>query len=88
MLALESGSGFLCCKPLVLGHQLVAAFAPGGIEGDAADGAYLLALRFIEMAHALGAFIGIDFVDFRAHIDCVIRALGLADVAVDAFVGD
>jgi hypothetical protein len=48
----------------------------------------LLALRFVEMADAFGALVRVDFVDFRAHVDRVVRALGLAYVAIDAVVGN
>jgi hypothetical protein len=40
------------------------------------------------MAHAFGAFVRVDFVDLGAHVDRIVRALGLAHVAVDSFVGD
>jgi hypothetical protein len=40
------------------------------------------------MAHALGAFRGVDFVNFFAHVNGLIGALGLAHIAVDAFVSD
>jgi hypothetical protein len=40
------------------------------------------------VAHALGAFIGIDFVDFFTLRDGVVGALGFAYVAVDAFIGN
>ena len=40
------------------------------------------------MAHALGAFVRIDLVNLDAHEDRVVRALGLAHVAIDAFIGN
>jgi hypothetical protein len=40
------------------------------------------------MAYALGAFVRVDFVDFLSEIDRIVRALGFAHIAVDAFVGD
>jgi hypothetical protein len=40
------------------------------------------------MAHALGALGRVDFVDFFAQINRLVRALRLAHIAVDAFVGD
>jgi hypothetical protein len=40
------------------------------------------------MADAFGAQVGVDFVDFFALGNRRIRALGFADVAVDAVVGD
>src|SRR4051812_21372862 len=59
-----------------------------GVGRNARDGAYLDALRLIEVPHAFGALMRINLVDLRAHVDCVIRALRLAHIAVDAFVGD
>jgi len=40
------------------------------------------------MADALGAFAGVDLVDFDAHVDRLIRALRLTHIAVDAVVSD
>src|ERR1700757_1844405 len=58
------------------------------IDRDAVDRADLHALRLIEVADALGALAGIYHVDLQALRDRAVRALRLADVAVDAFVGD
>ena len=46
------------------------------------------ALGLVVMADALGAPRRVDDVDLLAHRDRLVRALGLADVAVDALVGD
>tara|TARA_Y100001936_G_scaffold254168_1_gene326225 strand:- start:1437 stop:1778 length:342 start_codon:yes stop_codon:yes gene_type:complete len=73
---------------LVFGEELFFSFDVVGVEGNAVYGADLLALGFVEVADAFGAAGGIDFVDFLAHIDRFVRALWLAYVAVDAFVGD
>jgi hypothetical protein len=59
-----------------------------GILGDAIHGADRHALRLIVVTHALGALVGVDFVDFLALVDGSVRALGLTHVTVDAFVGD
>jgi hypothetical protein len=40
------------------------------------------------MAHAFGAFGRLDHIDLGAHGDGGVGAFGLADIAVDAFVGD
>jgi hypothetical protein len=77
-----------CLQPLVLGLQLLVAFLMGRIKRDASDRTHLLALRLVEMADALRAFIGVDLVDQRAHENGLVRALGFADVAIDAIVGD
>jgi hypothetical protein len=59
-----------------------------GILRYAGDRADLHALRFVEVADALGALGRVDLVDLDAHEDGVVRALRLADIAIDAFVGD
>jgi hypothetical protein len=59
-----------------------------GIERDAIHRAHFDALRLVEMTDAFGAAPEVDHVDLRAHGDRVVRALGLAHVAVDALVGD
>ena len=59
-----------------------------GVQRDAVHGADLAALRFVKVAHAFGAFVGVDFVDLRAGRDGAVGAFGLAYVAVDAFVRD
>ncbi len=46
------------------------------------------ALRRLEMTDTFGTFVGINLVDFDAHEDRAVRALGLADVAIDALVGN
>ena len=45
-------------------------------------------LRLIKMADAFGAFIRVNLINVFAHVDGLIRALGLTHVAVDAFVSD
>jgi hypothetical protein len=58
------------------------------VDGDACHWADLDTLRLVKMPDTLGAFGGVNFVNFLAQIDRLIRALGLAHIAVDAFVGD
>ena len=58
------------------------------IDRDARHRADLHALRFVKMADAFGAFFGVDLIDLLAQINRFVRAFGLADVAVDALVGD
>ena len=58
------------------------------IHRNALDRAHLHALRLIEVAHALGALGGIDLVDLRSERNRLVGALRLADIAVDALVGD
>jgi hypothetical protein len=69
-------------------HQLRVVLNPLRIIGNARDGTNLLALRGIEMPHTLSALIRIDLVDFRAHEDGFVWALRLADIAVDALIGN
>jgi hypothetical protein len=58
------------------------------VDGDASHGADLHTLGFFKMADAFGAFGRVDFVDFFTQINRLIWALGLAHIAVDAFIGD
>ena len=58
------------------------------IIGNARDRTQLLALRLIEMAHALGAFIRVDLINQLAHGNSAVRAGRFTDIAVDAIVGD
>jgi hypothetical protein len=68
--------------------QFFLCFGMIQIERNAIDGAHFFALRRIKMADAFGAFCWIDFVDFDAHVDGLVRALGLAHVAVNALIGN
>jgi hypothetical protein len=73
---------------MVLLHQIVMRFHIIGMQGNAINGADLPALRGIKMAYALRALIGVDLVNLNPHKNCIIRALGFTDVAIDAFVGN
>ena len=73
---------------LILELQRVTAFDEVRIDGNAVDRTYLPALRLIEMTDALRAFGRIDLVDLRPLRNGLVRAFGLAHIAVDAFVGD
>jgi hypothetical protein len=46
------------------------------------------ALGSFKVADTFGAEIGVDLVDLFAHGNRPVRALGLTDIAVDAFVGN
>jgi hypothetical protein len=48
----------------------------------------LHALGLVKMAHALGALVRVDLVELLTHIDGIVGALGLAHIAVDAFIGN
>ncbi|KCV17952.1 hypothetical protein AZ28_0616 [Bordetella pertussis B200] len=58
------------------------------MQFDALHRADHLALRFVVVADAFGAAIRIDDVIVRAHGNRFVRALWLANVAIDAFFGD
>jgi hypothetical protein len=60
----------------------------GGVFGDAIDRADLDALRFVVVSDAFGAFVGVDDVNLFSLGDSLIRALGFANVTVDALVGN
>src|SRR5690606_9485570 len=72
----------------VLLHQFVLALDIVDVERDAVHRADLLALGFVVVADAFGAEVGVDDVDFLALGNGAVRALGLANVAVDAVIGD
>jgi hypothetical protein len=55
---------------------------------DAFDRTHFDALRLIEMTDAFGAKFGINFVKLDALINCLVRAFRLANVAIDALIGD
>jgi hypothetical protein len=40
------------------------------------------------MADALGTFLRMNLVNLRPHENCFVRALRLAHVAIDAFIGN
>ena len=58
------------------------------IHRDAGHGADLHALRLVMMPHAFRALGWVNFVNFLTHINRIVRALGLANVAIDAFIGN
>jgi hypothetical protein len=58
------------------------------ILGDTVHRTDLHALGRLVVTYALGTQIGIDLVDLVALGNGAVGALGLADIAVDAFVGD
>jgi hypothetical protein len=78
----------LTLQQLIFQHQLFFSFLEIRMQRNAIDGAHLHALRFIKMAYTFSAFMRIDFVDFCAHVNGRVRALRLAHVAVDAFIGN
>jgi hypothetical protein len=68
--------------------QGFAVFYKFRVNRDTGYGTDLHALGLIEMTHALGAFMGVNFINLLAHINGIVRALGFADVTVDAFIGN
>src|SRR5690606_31728393 len=85
--ARQGWSGFTGDDQVLL-HQFVLALDIVGVERDAVHRADLLALGFVVVADAFGAEVGVDDVDFLALGNGAVRALGLANVAVDAVIGD
>src|SRR5690606_27285215 len=81
-------SGHFALQALVLLHQLLLGLLLLGVDQDAVHGAHLDALRLVIVAHALGAEIRVDLVDLVALGNRTVGALGLAHIAVDAFIGD
>jgi hypothetical protein len=58
------------------------------VDWNTGHGANLHTLGLVKVAHAFGALGRVDFVNLFAQINRLIRALGFAHIAVDAFVGD
>ena len=52
----------------------------GGVDFDAFDGTHHQALRFFVVPDTFGTKIRVDLVDFGAHVDGGVRALGFADI--------
>jgi hypothetical protein len=71
-----------------LRQQGITPFDSLWIHWNARNRAHLHTLGLIEMAHAFGAFVGVNFVNLWPQEDGFVRALGLTHIAVDAFVGD
>jgi hypothetical protein len=69
-------------------HELVRRLYIIGVHRNAIDGTHFAALRRIKVADAFGAFVRVDDIDVLTLGDCAIRALGFANITVDAFVGD
>jgi hypothetical protein len=73
---------------VVLGAQLRRCFDVCGINEDALHWADFNALRRLKMSDALGAFAGGDVVELLPWIDCPVWTNRLADIAVNALVGN
>jgi hypothetical protein len=58
------------------------------VDRNAGHGADLHALGLVKMTHTLGAFLRINLVDLGPQKDGLVRALGLADITIDALVSD
>lgn len=71
---------------MVLLHQIVVRFGVIGMQWDAIHWTHLPTLGRIKVTYAFRALIGINLVDLNSHKDCIIRALGLTDIAIDALV--
>jgi hypothetical protein len=71
-----------------LAQQLLLGVGVGRVFGNAFNRAHHHALRLVEMPNALGALAWVYFVNFLTHAYCAVWALGLANVAVNTFIGD
>jgi hypothetical protein len=86
--ARHATSGCLSRQALVFGQEFFAGFLMVGIQRDAVYRAHIDTLRCLIVTHALSAEIGVNFIDFFALRNGAIGALGLANITIDAFVGD
>jgi hypothetical protein len=59
-----------------------------GVDRYAGYRTDLHTLRFIEVSYALGALVGINFVDLLAKIDGLVGTLWLAHITVNALIGN
>jgi hypothetical protein len=59
-----------------------------GIDQDAIYGTHFRALRCLKMPDTLCAQLGVNFVDLVALMNGLVGALGLANIAIDAVIGD
>ena len=66
----------------------VASYMASLLSSTGTPTYFLHALGLVKMAHAFGAFVGVDLVDFLSQGDGLVRALGLTHIAVDALVSD
>ena len=80
--------GSLALQAAVLGPERLLRLDVLGVDRYARHRADLHALGFVKVSDALGAFVRVDFVNFRAQINRLIGALRLTHITVDAFVGD
>jgi hypothetical protein len=84
----SSLTGFRGRKQKIFSVQLILALDMRRIERNAIDRTHDDALRLFVMAHALGASLGIDDVDFFSRRYRAVRAFRFANIAIDALVGD
>jgi hypothetical protein len=71
-----------------LGEQILAPFNPLRIDGNTRHRTHLHTLGLVKMPHAFGALVWVYFVNFWPEKNGFIGALGLTDIAIDAFIGD
>jgi hypothetical protein len=88
LLPAKKSGAFVAGEFFVFAPQRVIRLDTVWVFGDAIDRANLDALRFVVVADALGAFVGVDFVNFSALENGLIRAFWFADVAIDTFIGN
>ena len=68
--------------------QRFPVFYEFGVNRNTRYRADLHTLGLIEMPYTLRAFMGVNFINLLAHKNGIVRTLRLADVTVDAFIGN
>ena len=78
----------MICKLTVFQLQLLTRLNIFRVNEYAFDWANLHALRHVKMPHALGAKLRRDVIQLGTGVNRAVWAHGLANIAVDALVGD
>ena len=75
-------------QTMVLLHQVIRGLDDLRVQGYAVHRADLDTLGSVKMPYTLGAFMGINFINFLPKINGLIGTLGFTDIAIDALTGD
>jgi hypothetical protein len=73
-------------QSFVLELQLLPAFLVTGVQRNAFHRADFHTLGDFKMPDTFCTQIRVDFVDFLTLVDCIVRALRLTDITIDAFI--
>lgn len=79
---------FVWVKQKKLCQQLRLVFNVRRVFGNAFHRANNHTLGFVEVPYAFSALVGVNFINFFTHVNCAVRTLWLANVTIDAFIGD